>query len=104
MLKAVVIFCIKGYQQWISPMKIFFGATGGTCRFVPTCSEYAVQAVQEHGVVRGTFLGFRRILRCQPWGGHGYDPVPSHLKGTAEHKHTTCSCGSETKHSEHFHG
>jgi len=104
MLKTIVISCIKGYQQWISPLMIFFGGVGGSCRFIPTCSEYAVQAVQEHGVVRGTFLGFRRILRCQPWGGHGYDPVPSDLNKTGKLQEPTCSCGSEKKHLEHFNG
>jgi uncharacterized protein len=46
------------------------------CRFVPSCSEYAVQAVEEHGTLRGGWLAVKRIARCHPWGGHGVDPVP----------------------------
>jgi uncharacterized protein len=47
-----------------------------TCRFAPSCSVYAIEAVQRHGSIRGGWLAFRRIVRCHPWGGHGYDPVP----------------------------
>jgi uncharacterized protein len=46
------------------------------CRYVPSCSSYAVEAVELHGAVRGTWLSARRLARCQPWGGHGWDPVP----------------------------
>jgi putative membrane protein insertion efficiency factor len=46
------------------------------CRFAPTCSEYAVEAIQIHGIFKGSFLGIKRILRCNPWGGSGFDPVP----------------------------
>ena len=46
------------------------------CRYTPSCSQYFIEALQMHGVIRGTFLGVRRILRCHPWGGSGYDPVP----------------------------
>lgn len=48
----------------------------GSCRYLPGCSEYALQAVAEHGALRGGWLGLRRVLRCHPWGGEGYDPVP----------------------------
>mgnify|MGYP003062703552 CR=1 FL=1 len=47
-----------------------------SCRFTPTCSEYALEALRKHGPLRGTWLAVRRILRCHPWGGSGYDPVP----------------------------
>lgn len=49
---------------------------GGGCRFTPTCSEYAYQAVSTHGVLRGAGLAVRRIIRCHPWGGRGFDPIP----------------------------
>jgi uncharacterized protein len=61
---------IAGYRRWISPLK------PPTCRFTPTCSAYAAEAIAEHGAVAGGWLAARRICRCHPWGGHGYDPVP----------------------------
>jgi uncharacterized protein len=64
-----VVSLIRGYQLARS------GRPTG-CRFLPTCSEYAIEAIQGHGLVRGTRLAARRILRCNPWGGHGIDPVP----------------------------
>lgn len=62
---------IKIYQWTLSPL---LGPS--KCRFKPTCSHYAVEAIEEWGVFKGTYLAFRRILRCHPWGGFGYDPVP----------------------------
>lgn len=62
---------IAVYRYGISPF------TAGSCRFHPTCSAYADEALREHGVVSGGFLAFKRICRCHPWGGSGYDPVPS---------------------------
>lgn len=64
---------IRGYQLFLSPV------LGNNCRFDPTCSAYAMEAIARHGAVRGTWLGARRILRCHPWGGHGHDPVPDSL-------------------------
>ena len=58
------------YQKCISPL------TPPSCRFTPTCSEYAKQALKKHGPVKGLALAIWRILRCNPWGGSGYDPVP----------------------------
>ena len=64
------VILIKFYQVCISPLK------PATCRFTPTCSQYAIEAFRKHGVFKGFYLAARRILRCHPWGGHGYDPVP----------------------------
>lgn len=61
---------VKFYQGAISPMK------PPTCRFVPTCSQYALEALRRHGAVKGSWLALKRIARCHPWGGSGYDPVP----------------------------
>ena len=69
-LTAVLIVPIEFYRRVISPM------TPPTCRFTPTCSPYAVEALKKHGPVKGLWLTLRRLLRCHPWGGSGYDPVP----------------------------
>ena len=61
---------IHFYRACISPM------TPPTCRFTPTCSRYALEALCRHGPIRGLWLAIRRIARCHPWGGSGYDPVP----------------------------
>ena len=68
----IAIKSVRFYQRNISPI------IGGNnaCRFIPSCSEYAVQAITKYGVFRGVYIGFRRILRCKPGGGCGYDPVP----------------------------
>ena len=66
----IVIFLIRLYQKYISPM------LGNNCRYTPTCSQYAIEAIQIHGFLYGSWLAVKRILRCNPWGGHGYDPVP----------------------------
>jgi len=58
------------YKYCISPF------TPASCRFTPTCSEYALQAIKKHGPFKGVYLAIRRILRCHPWGGQGFDPVP----------------------------
>ena len=65
-----LIWLVKFYRFAISPW------LGGNCRFQPTCSEYAIEALKTHGVLRGGWLAARRISRCHPWGGSGYDPVP----------------------------
>ena len=64
------VFLIRFYQICISPLK------PGSCRFTPTCSQYALEAFRKHGIIKGVYLSIRRILRCHPWGGSGYDPVP----------------------------
>lgn len=67
---ALMVLPIKFYQGAISPM---FPAC---CRYTPTCSQYAIQALRKHGPLRGSWLAIKRICRCHPWGGSGYDPVP----------------------------
>jgi putative membrane protein insertion efficiency factor len=64
------IALIKIYQLIISPW------LGPKCRYAPTCSHYAAEALKKHGVVKGLWLAIKRISRCHPWGGSGYDPVP----------------------------
>lgn len=74
MLKKILIFpflvIVRFYQLVISPI------TPASCRFEPTCSTYMIQALKEHGLFYGGFLGLKRIVSCNPWGKTGYDPVP----------------------------
>ncbi|MCX6203883.1 MAG: membrane protein insertion efficiency factor YidD [Bacteroidetes bacterium] len=65
------IVLIRFYQLVISP---WMG--GSKCRFTPTCSHYTIEAIQKHGPLKGIFLGVKRLSKCRPGGGHGYDPVP----------------------------
>ena len=69
-LKKIFTLLIGFYQKVISPL------TPPSCRFQPTCSAYAIEAIKTHGALRGGWLAVRRIARCHPWGGHGFDPVP----------------------------
>ena len=69
-MKYLLIGFIKAWRALISPLY------GQVCRYHPTCSAYALTAVTEHGALKGTWLSVRRIARCHPWGGHGWDPVP----------------------------
>ena len=64
------LMLIKFYKTFLSPYM------GRSCRFQPTCSTYTYEAIQKYGIIKGGWLGLRRILRCHPWGGSGYDPVP----------------------------
>lgn len=67
---------IRAYQLTLSPLLSALDVVGGGCRYEPTCSRYCLQALREHGTVRGLWLGLKRLGRCAPWGGLGYDPVP----------------------------
>ncbi len=79
----ILLALIQAYRYTISPAKSFlFGPLGG-CRFDPSCSEYALQAVRTRGAIMGTWLALRRIARCHPWGDCGHDPVRSLLRQSA---------------------
>jgi hypothetical protein len=73
-MKKLLIFpflvLIRFYQWFISPL------TPPSCRYIPTCSQYSVEALQKHGLIQGGWLAIKRISSCHPWGGKGYDPVP----------------------------
>ena len=69
-MSKLLLALIRFYRAAISPL------LGANCRFIPTCSAYAVEAIKKHGPVKGFYLTVRRILKCHPWGGSGYDPVP----------------------------
>jgi len=70
LLRDALIGLVKAYQLLLSPW------LGGRCRYQPTCSAYAEEALRRHGAARGLWLTLRRLGRCHPWGGSGYDPVP----------------------------
>jgi len=72
----VIRFLVRGYQILISPVLSVFTGPNAGCRFQPTCSQYFLDAVEIHGPLRGSWLGIKRLLRCHPWGGKGWDPVP----------------------------
>ena len=65
-----LVFLIKIYQYFLSPL------LGNNCRYLPTCSEYALESLRYHGLLKGSFLSIKRILRCHPFGGNGFDPTP----------------------------
>lgn len=73
----MLIALLKGYKKLISPFQ-----RGRNCRFMPTCSEYAMEAIETHGALKGSVLAIWRVLRCNPFGKHGYDPVPEKGKWT----------------------
>ncbi len=81
-VKWLLVGLIKGYRYFISPM------LGSNCRFYPTCSSYTLEAIERYGVLRGGWLGIRRILRCHPYNDGGIDPVPDLDKGSdSPHEH-----------------
>ncbi|WP_028917360.1 MULTISPECIES: membrane protein insertion efficiency factor YidD [Pseudoxanthomonas] len=80
MIDRLLILALRGYKRFVSPL------LGPRCRFVPSCSEYAMQAIQRHGALRGSWLAARRLARCHPLHPGGFDPVPER---TGE---PPCSC------------
>ncbi|MBK7309879.1 MAG: membrane protein insertion efficiency factor YidD [Bacteroidia bacterium] len=69
-MKKLAIIFVRFYQLTISPL------LPNACRYQPTCSAYTIEAINKYGAIKGCWLGLKRILRCHPWGKHGYDPVP----------------------------
>jgi hypothetical protein len=87
LLSLVFCFLIQAYRLVVSPAQIYlFGAQGG-CRFTPTCSQYAMDAIREHGALAGSLLAARRICRCHPFGECGHDPVPKAVTLSKTEKH-----------------
>jgi hypothetical protein len=81
-LKGILILPIRAYQVLLSPL------LGKNCRYTPTCSHYTIEAINEWGALKGSWLGIRRIVSCNPWGGSGYDPVPHNpAKKGKPHQH-----------------
>jgi putative membrane protein insertion efficiency factor len=78
----LVRFIIRLYQCTLSPLLRLLSGPDCGCRFTPTCSRYFLEAVETHGVRHGSWLGLKRLARCQPWGGCGYDPVPPRWAGS----------------------
>ncbi len=75
-MRQLLIFLIKCYRYFISPLM------GNNCRFQPTCSSYAIEAIETHGAIKGSYLAIRRLLRCHPFNPGGYDPVPDNHSKT----------------------
>lgn len=84
----ILIICVRLYRWVLSPAKTVLFGPLGRCRYTPSCSEYALEAVSRHGALAGSWLAVKRIGRCQPWGGCGHDPVPD-----AQTKVTRGCCG-----------
>jgi hypothetical protein len=82
-MKRALLALLSAYKRWISP------SLPNACRFTPTCSEYAMEAVERHGAFRGSLLAAWRVLRCQPLAKSGYDPVPPKLE-LADCEHRFC--------------
>ncbi len=88
-LAYVLIAPVRFYQLVLSPL------LPRTCRYHPSCSNYMIQALKKRGPVVGLWLGLRRIARCHPWGGHGYDPVPD--KPSKQHHHHDLTSKKKSK-------
>lgn len=83
-MKSAILLVLRGYKGFLSPM------LPNSCRFTPTCSEFAMEAVERHGAVRGSWLAMRRIFRCHPLHKGGFDPVPS-VSSSSKHSYSFTS-------------
>ncbi len=92
----IVLAPVRFYRRFISPLKPV-----PSCRFHPTCSAYAVEAVESHGVLKGTYLAVRRVLRCHPFNPGGFDPVPPVVNRAERTASAQAACGHE--HHQHSH-
>jgi putative membrane protein insertion efficiency factor len=95
LLRRAAILPIRIYQVAISPL------LPPSCRYQPTCSAYAAEALELHGVLRGSWLTVKRLLRCHPWGGSGYDPVPEAPERTGSRKSGHKSDSGACRHGHH---
>jgi putative membrane protein insertion efficiency factor len=86
-MRGLAVLPIRLYQWCISPL------LPANCRYQPTCSAYAAEAIERHGLLRGGWLTLRRLSRCHPWGGFGYDPVPD-AHADCRHPHDTAPARS----------
>ena len=83
-MNRLLVWLLRGYQLALSPM------LGQNCRFYPSCSHYAIEAINTHGAARGSWLAARRVCRCHPWNEGGFDPVPP--AGGSNSSTTACGC------------
>jgi putative membrane protein insertion efficiency factor len=83
-MKTLLLLLVRGYQLGISPF------LGQNCRFYPSCSHYALEAIGRHGAMKGGWLATKRLCKCHPWHPGGLDPVPEHSSTTSA---TACGCG-----------
>jgi uncharacterized protein len=85
----ILVLGLRVYRLVISPAKAFLFGPLGHCRFDPSCSAYALEAIIEHGALRGSWLALRRIARCHPWGGCGHDPVLPRAEDLCSHENSS---------------
>jgi putative membrane protein insertion efficiency factor len=74
--RTILLFVIHAYRWTVSPVLVFLFGPGGGCRFTPSCSQYAMDAIRSQGALTGVWLAVKRICRCHPWGGCGHEPAP----------------------------
>jgi putative membrane protein insertion efficiency factor len=89
----ILVFGVRLYQWTARPLLAVLSGPLGRCRFTPSCSEYAIDALRAHGALRGSALAVWRVCRCNPWGGCGDDPVPAKASKAGEPGHTQACCG-----------